>query len=465
MLAAEEEATRLPAHDFQYLSDDTVAFDAADCERITHNDWSGVDDETMRAVQAAYRKNARDANRLNGDVKAARASGVTSRAAIHRIISLHHPARLYSPPNQPCFALVATAAMRKEACVGAYVGAVRTGEEYNRSTHPYDSVYAYKIGGFDLDLVIDSLHAGNAVRFMNDCFARRGGRLTANVSARFLFDSVSHKPNCFILVSADGGVRKGEELVTDYGREYWNRIVRALLKAHGRFGDQARMIIAALSERVEEAGLPLPAELDWSEVRRSVFSESWVEWPQFEGDEEASMDELAQLRDDDNEQPSESEDSQQPQLQHNEQQRHQPSHQQSDGDHRAADDRSNAAPAVKVRHGAESSSSGLQKTKRQSTKRPKRARTEKQPNTDTQPQRKKRGAAVSAESAEDERMEAVDEQEEEEEDAHPAGLSSSIAAESSLGGAMGSVVPIKPATLNSKAGLREEIDLVSDDEG
>ena len=222
LLTAEEEAARQPAYDFEYLADDSVAFAAAECERITQNDWSAVEANTMLDVEAAYKKEAGDANRLKGDVKEARASGAVSRAAIHRVISLHHPARLYSPPCQPSFALVATAAMRKEACVGAYVGTVSTGEEYNRSTHPYDSVYAYKMDRFGLDLVIDSLRAGNAVRFMNDCFARRGGRQTINVSPRFLFDAVSHKPNCFILVSADCGTKKGEEVVTDYGREYWS---------------------------------------------------------------------------------------------------------------------------------------------------------------------------------------------------------------------------------------------------
>ena len=459
-LSAEEEAARLPAYDFEYLADDSVAFKAAKCERITQNDWSSVDDEARKTVEVAYRKNARDANRLNGDVKAARASGVAGRAAIHRVISLHHPARLYSPPNQPCFALVATATMRKEACVGAYVGRVRTGEEYNKSTHPYDSVYAYKVDGFELDLVIDSLHAGNALRFMNDCFARQGGRLTANVSPRFLFDAVSHKPNCFILVSADKGVKKGEELVTDYGRQYWNRIVRALLRAHGRFGDQARLLIGALGRRIEGAGLPVPAEVEWSEVRRSEFSERWVEWPQFEGDEEASMDEWAQTEDDDNEQHSDSSDTQQQQQ----------LPQQADDEHRAVDDRGSAAPAVKVRHGAESSSSGLQRARRHTTAATKRKRTE-ESRASTRLHRQKRekeSQTVSVEEDEEEVMEAVHEQEEEQKQNKEEGVDPDVSAdlaemEPSMDGPVGPVVDMS-ATLSTSAGLREEIDLISDDE-
>ena len=163
-----------PLYDFEYLADDSVAFEAAECERLTQNDWSSVDDEAMLAVEAAYRKNARDANRLNGDVKAARASGVGESSC--------HPSHHLTAPSSAT--LLATkpallrpgrhrSTMRKEACVGAYVGKVRTGEEYNKSTHPYDSVYAYKIGQAST-LTWSSTRCMRAtlLRFMNDCFAR-----------------------------------------------------------------------------------------------------------------------------------------------------------------------------------------------------------------------------------------------------------------------------------------------------
>ena len=447
-LAAEEEAARLPAYDFEYLADDSVAFEAAECERITQNDWSGVDDEARREVEAAYKKNAREANRLNGDVKAARASGRVSRAAIHRLISLHHPARLYAPPNQPSFALVATAAMRKEACVGAYVGKVYTAEEYNKSKHPYDCVYGYEVDCFDLELVIDSLQAGNALRFMNDCFARRAGRLTTNVSARFLFDAVSRRPNNFILVSAQAGVRKGEELVTDYGRKYWNRIVRALLKAHGRFGDQARLLIQALRQRIEEAGLPVPPEAEWRDVRAEEFREGWVDWPRFEGDEEASMDDWAQTADDDGGQQLDSHDS----RQHTD-----PS----------TDDR---APAGTVTDAGTSSSSELQPGKQAGQNGKKRKRTEKKMSGKGPQLRKQRSAALPTNSGEQQPMEEEEELHAEEEEheqvedkSEPAGVAVVLEVEPSLRGAAVSVTPFKVTVFASSAGLREEIDLVSDE--
>ena len=277
----QEDAARKPAYDFALLSDDSIAYAASNCTRRTHNDWSMVGKEVTSELEPKYRQNEREATRLTEDVKLARRTGLVAKAAIHRIISLHHPARFYAPPPHPSFALVATQPMRRAACIGAYVGVVRTLNDYNSSCNPFSAVYTYNLDPLGLDLVIDSLPAGNALRFMNDCFARSGGPRTCNAQPRFLFDADTRKPNCFILCTAKQGIRKGEEVVTDYGRAYWSRICRALLSAHGRYGDQARLLIEGLVRELRERGLEVPVAKEWREVKEEEFREGWVVYPEF----------------------------------------------------------------------------------------------------------------------------------------------------------------------------------------
>ena len=269
----ELDAARLPQYDFALLEREDAAFEESGCHRLTRNDWGGVEAQpaVMQQVADKYHKHEKEAYRLTEDVKACRRSGLVPKARIHRIVSLHHPARLYAPPHHHAFALVATAAVRKGACYGAYVGRIMTKEDYNASASPSDSVYAYEMDPLGLDMVIDGLSQGNALRFMNDSFARSGGRRTTNASPRYLFDSETRRPNCFMLCSREGGVRKGDEIVADYGAEYWSRICRALLREHGRYGDQARLLIDALLAELRQHGIEPPRDKGWDEVREQEW--------------------------------------------------------------------------------------------------------------------------------------------------------------------------------------------------
>ena len=182
--------------------------------------------------------------------------------------------------------------MRRAGCIGAYIGRVRTLNDYNASANPFSAVYTYNLDPLGLDLVIDSLHAGNALRFMNDCFARAGGPRTCNAQPRYLFDADTRRPNCFILCTAKQGIKKGEEIVTDYGRAYWNRICRALLSEHGRYGDQARVLIEGLVRELREEGVEVPRAKEWREVREEEFRDDAVIWPVFgRGDEDEESEE------------------------------------------------------------------------------------------------------------------------------------------------------------------------------
>ena len=281
VLRKQEDEARRPQFDFALLPDEEVAYTVKDCRRLTQNDWSGIGEDVFQKLTVQYKQHERVAMRLMEDVKAARRTGRVQKAAIHRIISLHHPARFYAPPCQPAFALVATAPMKHSACIGAYVGQVRTVVDYNASAKPFSAVYTYNLDPLGLDLVIDSLHAGNALRFMNDCFARAGGPLMANAQPRYLFDADTRRPNCFILCTAPRGIKKGEEIITDYGRAYWNRICRALLSDHGRYGDQARVLIEGLVSELRQRGLDVPRAREWKEVREEEFRDDAVVWPAF----------------------------------------------------------------------------------------------------------------------------------------------------------------------------------------
>lgn len=98
--------------------------------------------------------------------------------------------------------------IRANDVIGEYTGVLRRnvpGDEHNRylaGTQPY--------GRFD-DFVIDGQHEGNITRFINHSFK------AANVRSEHVF----HELRWHRVLRAERDIQRGEQLLWDYGVNYW----------------------------------------------------------------------------------------------------------------------------------------------------------------------------------------------------------------------------------------------------
>ena len=102
----------------------------------------------------------------------------------------------------------ATAAIRARDVIGEYTGILRTSRPEDWTNHYLAQTPPY---GDITDLIIDGRAAGNVTRFIN-----HGGR-SANVSNQFVF----HARRWHRVLRADRDIRPGEQILWDYGPEYW----------------------------------------------------------------------------------------------------------------------------------------------------------------------------------------------------------------------------------------------------
>ena len=150
------------------------------------------------------------------------------------------PVRYFDVPSRPSFCVMACrAASQPGTFVFTYAGEIST-EVRNHS-----STYVYNLLAADLrrsvphyhselpNLYLDALSYGNIARFVNDNRYRLGEEggagSTANIDCHFLFHSGPGPPR---LLRHARSVAAGEELVSQYGDDYWKTINSRLIDDH-----------------------------------------------------------------------------------------------------------------------------------------------------------------------------------------------------------------------------------------
>jgi len=154
--------------------------------------------------------------------------------------------------------------------IGTYVGVYRDFEKFHEASDAdaTKQVYAYDLGAAQVpgppnpwlseeqkqlpldkqlcyrggDLIIESLYYGNEVRFMNDAYGRAGSDATVNARASIVWDRVRQWP-C-ILVRAIHPIERGDEIICDYGDDFWNKVARRYEKAYNRKQNTPRLTTA-----------------------------------------------------------------------------------------------------------------------------------------------------------------------------------------------------------------------------
>jgi hypothetical protein len=265
-----------------------------------------VPDEALEAVFAAagcVHTESTDASRLPSHVRRRLASFAhlfASKAADERtqqllrgtaplkvqvaeVMATFHPARWCTSPDAPAHALVVRPGehLSKGEAVCLYAGTLwdRPGfeREYKRTALQY---YAYDVppmwSGVDVearaklqppytdmpDLVVESLHSGGVGRFINDCWGRKNGEQSVNVEPHAVWDAVQQVPAIVMVVTAPGGIGPHEELVSNYGPEFWKIVWRDLRVLQTEFWRRCSARVSFLEARLAGAQVPLPRRPD-----------------------------------------------------------------------------------------------------------------------------------------------------------------------------------------------------------
>jgi hypothetical protein len=173
-------------------------------------------------------------------------SGRTPKCSVYEIVSFLHPARFLNVPDCPSYALLAREKIYKNDAIGTYLGSVHQADLFHADYNENDlikQVYAYDmnkelfqsaVSEPGPSLVCESLSiGGNETRFINDLWCRSGKNIK-NAEAEPLFNPLdSGKP--IQVIRATKQIEKGDEIISDYGEMFWNKISTSLCLEHHNF--------------------------------------------------------------------------------------------------------------------------------------------------------------------------------------------------------------------------------------
>jgi len=232
-----------PGHRPTFILRNTVAvFDNVGVKLMNECDYSPVDPDAMQLIKAIAPK----PGPLKPALQTVFETGRCPKAAVYEVVSLRHPARFYTAPDCPTYALLARESINAKEPIGVYVGKVHIAQTFHESCSSNEDrikqVYTYGMqeelfppGYNGPGLVCESLSiGGNETRYVNDCWNRRGGGESANAEAMLMWDPL-HGNLPVMVIFARRNIAKGEEIVTDYGTTFWNKISPALVTEHQNY--------------------------------------------------------------------------------------------------------------------------------------------------------------------------------------------------------------------------------------
>jgi hypothetical protein len=184
-------------------------------------------------------------------------------------LGIHSPVRHFTPPHCRAFCVIAKKDLKCGEFVFCYAGEITEEVEHR------DSAYVYQIEQSQVrrtvrsyhgpDLTLDALKVGNISRFVNDNTYRAGESSegdgggkgsTANLETQFLFQKGSIHLGFYLTRD----VVAGEELISQYGEEYWKCLNKQLILEHEGVFRYLEPYTRLLEKQHFNGGLELPAE-------------------------------------------------------------------------------------------------------------------------------------------------------------------------------------------------------------
>jgi hypothetical protein len=201
------------------LADVSVAFARSGCVQIAKSFFPS--DARLSKKTRIELKAAKPNERQNSKVQKIIDEGYDKSAvSVCEVSSLCNPVRYYTIPSQISHGLLALRDINNGEFIMSYAGELC--EELSTDS----PLYAYSVPQDNVQSIvpnyychtvlnIDALHYGSVARFMNDNSFRRTEAVNTFNQYAWQDDSIH------LLFGCNTKVRKGEEIITDYGPSYW----------------------------------------------------------------------------------------------------------------------------------------------------------------------------------------------------------------------------------------------------
>jgi hypothetical protein len=176
-----------------------------------------------------------------------RGGSANPKIEVVELVTALHPARFFVPLYTPAYGVIARERIENGEPIGFYTGVLQMDTETDEGAV---SPYCFTVPASDMDknwqkdLKIDARERGNELRFIND---PRG--LPGEANCRSLVVRWKGLPH--ILFVASKPINPGQELLLNYGEDYWHLISSHLLNSFAHFIRLTRERVAILSK--EEA--------------------------------------------------------------------------------------------------------------------------------------------------------------------------------------------------------------------
>lgn len=194
------------------------------------------------------------------------------------------PVRYFDVPSRPSFCVMARRPIAPGTFVFTYAG------EVSEQVINYSSTYVYNLCAADIrravpgythlpNLYLDAMATGNIARFVND----NRYRLTedgapgssANLDCTFLF----HGGMLHLAFYAVRTIEGGEELISQYGDDYWKTINSRLIDDHKEYYEYVSCYIQHMQHTLHTHNVPLPPKPDYRVETYRLFEHKPEPYP------------------------------------------------------------------------------------------------------------------------------------------------------------------------------------------
>ena len=189
---------------------------------------------------------------------------------VARAVDPLNPVTLFTPLGEDAFSACAALDLPAGAPVAAYTGELVRDDDEDT---PASNTYLYELdmdemrergyegahgGQGDHSLRVDASRRGGYARFINDTWTPPGlPPREANVHVELTYDEEAKLP--MLIFYADRDLVKGEEVIVDYGPDYWKVTLRQLQRAHSDAARRDRARCAELEAWLAAEHAPLMA--------------------------------------------------------------------------------------------------------------------------------------------------------------------------------------------------------------
>jgi hypothetical protein len=177
---------------------------------------------------------------------------ISRNVRVVEITDMLHPAKLFSVPDEKVYGVIANRDFKKGDAVMFYGGELRDFEDLDLQFDSYlFDLDMSSLGYKGLQLFISG--RGSAAGMVNDPRSI-GNTMPRNANLMAFLDWHEGSKTPQIVFAALSAIKKGEELLYDYGSNYWKSMWRSIMMSHAVFTAKTELECDEMTKRLEKAG-------------------------------------------------------------------------------------------------------------------------------------------------------------------------------------------------------------------